>query len=123
VTRLALLTILGIVTWYYFPETRAIMLDAAEPLVLPLARWSSREEMEQVARHVVDHERLTGTIPHVDEWYDWLSFRYPSPDAARDPWGTFYQLVVWGDSVGVVSYGPDRTRSTADDFVVATPRE
>ena len=38
-SRLVLLTVLAIAVWYYFPETRAIMLDAAEPLVSPIIRW------------------------------------------------------------------------------------
>lgn len=122
-TRLVLLIVLAIVTWYYFPETRAIMMDAAEPIVLPIMRWSSREEMSQVGRHVVDHERLTGQVPSVTEWLDWLDFRYLSDEVARDPWGSVYQLVVWTDSVGVVSMGPDRTRMTNDDFQVVTVRE
>ena len=122
-TRLVLLIVLAIVTWYYFPETRAIMMDAADPVVLPIMRWSSREEMSQVGRHVVDHERLTGAIPGVAEWLDWVAFRYPSEEVARDPWGSLYQLVVWTDSVAVVSLGPDRTRMTDDDFQVVTLRE
>lgn len=122
-TRLVLLIVLAIVTWYYFPETRAIMMDAAEPVVLPIMRWSSREEMAQVGRHVVDHERLTGAVPDVTEWLDWIDYRYTAEEFARDPWGSLYQLVVWSDSVGIVSLGPDRTRLTEDDFQVATLRE
>jgi hypothetical protein len=121
-TRLILLIILALVTWIYFPETRAMLLDAAEPIVLPVQRWSSREEMAQLGRHVLDHERLTGEIPSGAAWLGWLDFRYASDEAARDPWGTYYQLLVWDDSVAIVSYGPDRTRLTEDDFQVVTPR-
>jgi hypothetical protein len=122
-TRLILLIILALVTWWYFPETRAILLDVAEPVVLPIVRWSSREEMVQVGRHVVDHERLTGEIPTGGGWLEWLDYRYPSRATARDPWGSIYQLLVWSDSVGVLSYGPDRTRLTDDDFRVVMHRE
>ena len=122
-TRLVLLVVLAIVTWYYFPETRAILMDAAEPVVLPVLRWSSREEMSQVGRHIVDHERLTGEVPQVGDWLDWLDYRYASDEVARDPWGSHYQLVIWTDSVGIVSLGPDRTRMTDDDFQIVTPRE
>ena len=122
-TRLVLLTILGVLTWLYFPETRAILLDAAEPMVLPIMRWSTHEEMAQMGRHVVDYERLTGRVPGVGEWLDWLAYRYPSDDAVRDPWGRHYQLVVWEDSLAILSFGPDRTRLTDDDFRVVTMRE
>jgi len=121
-SRLLLLLILALVTWFYFPETRAILLDAAEPIVLPIVRWNTREEMAQVGRHVIDNERLTGALPTGGRWLDWLDYRYASEEAAQDPWGSFYQLVVWRDSVGIVSFGPDRTRMTGDDFQVVTPR-
>lgn len=122
-TRLILLVLLAIVTWIYFPETRAILLDVAEPVVLPIQRWSTSEEMAQVARNVVEHERLTGSLPAGGEWLGWLDYRYPVEEAAMDPWGSLYQLEVWADSVGIVSLGPDRTRLTEDDFRVVTSRE
>ena len=122
-TRLILLIILALVTCYYLPETRAMLLDAAEPIVLPVVRWNSREEMSQVGRHVVDHETLTGRLPAGGEWLGWLDFRYASEATTTDPWGSHYQLVVWKDSVGIISYGPDRTRLTDDDFQVVLPRD
>jgi hypothetical protein len=122
-TRLILLVILAIVTWYYFPETRVLLLQTAEPVILPIQRWSTREEMTQVGRHVVDHERLTGQVPAGRAWLGWLDYRYLSEDISRDPWGSVYQLTVWPDSIGIVSLGPDRTRLTEDDFQIVTARE
>ena len=122
-TRLFLLAVLAALVWIYFPETRAIVLTAAQPIAVPLARWSTEEEMAQVARNVVDQERLTGTLPDGVRWLDWLKMRYASPEASTDPWGSTYQLEATKDSVWILSYGPDRTRGTADDFRVATPRQ
>jgi hypothetical protein len=123
VTRLALLSVLAVLVWLYFPETRAIVLDIGEPIVVPLARWSTHEEMAQMARNVVDQERLTGTIPSGAAWLGWLRVRYASPEATLDPWRSTYQLDVAKDSVWVVSFGPDRTRGTLDDFRVASSRK
>lgn len=120
--RLLLLLLLALLTWYYFPETRAMLMDAAEPLVLPVLRWSTEEEMRQVARNVVEQERLTGQLPSGAAWLGWLDYRYAGEDIKRDPWGTLYQLEVSEDSVWVLSYGPDRTRDTDDDFRVSAPR-
>lgn len=122
-TRLFLLAILAALTWVYFPETRAMVLDLAEPVAVPLARWGTREEMAQVARNVVDQERLTGTIPAGARWLEWLRVRYASPEAAVDPWGSTYQLDASKDSVWVISYGPDRTRGTEDDFRIGASRK
>ncbi len=121
-TRLFLLVVLGLATWFYFPETREMLLGAAEPLVLPLQRWGVEDEMQQVARNVVDHERLTGQLPAGTSWLDWLAYRYASGEMRTDPWGSTYQLASSKDSVWVLSYGPDRTRGTEDDFAVSAPR-
>lgn len=121
-SRLVLLLILAVATWFYFPETRALLLDATEPVVLPIVRWGVEDEMAQVARNVVDHERLTNKLPSGAAWLGWLDYRYSSLEAGMDPWGSVYQLVVSQDSVWVLSYGPDRTRDTEDDFAVSAPR-
>jgi hypothetical protein len=121
-TKLLLLCVLAVLTWYYFPETRAMLMEAAEPVVVPLARWGTEEEMAQVARNVVDQERLTGVLPSGPAWLDWLRYRYASPEATEDPWGSTYQLLASKDSVWILSYGPDQTRETEDDFRVGTPR-
>jgi len=122
-TRLLLLVILAVVTWLYFPETRAMVMDVAEPVVLPVMRWSMEDEMATVGRNAVDHERLTGELPGGAGWLQWLEYRYVSDDARTDPWGSVYQLEASKDSVWTVSYGPDRTRGTADDIRVSTPRD
>ncbi len=121
-TRLLLLALLAALVWVYFPETRAMLLEAAEPIAAPIARWGTEEEMAQVARNVVDQERLTGALPSGSAWLGWLKQRYASPEVATDPWGSTYQLEASDDSVWVISFGPDRTRNTEDDFRVVTPR-
>jgi hypothetical protein len=121
-TRLLLLIVLCLVTWYYFPESRAILLDAAEPIVVRVARWSSREEMLQVGRNALAQERLTGHLPTGGAWLPWLEYRYATEEARQDPWGSTYQLQATADSVFVISFGPDRIRGSEDDILVSTPR-
>jgi len=122
-TRLLLLLILATATWIYFPETRNMLMDVAEPIVLPIMRWSTEEEMADVGRNAVDHERLTGGLPIGAEWISWLQYRYVSEESRTDPWGSTYQLEASKDSVWTLSYGPDRIRGTSDDFRVSTPRD
>lgn len=121
-SRLFLLVLLLVATWYYFPETRAILMDVAEPVVVPIIEWSTEEEMRQVARNVVERERLTGQVPSGAGWLAWLDYRYSTEEMKLDPWGSVYQLEVSQDSVWVLSLGPDRVRATEDDFRVAAPR-
>lgn len=121
-TRLFLLLVLAVAVWYYFPETRAMLVDVAEPVIVPVKRWSTEEEMRQVARNVVEHERLTGEMPSGARWLEWLDYRYSGDEIKRDPWGSVYQLEVSRDSVRIVSLGKDRIRGTDDDFSVTAPR-
>ncbi|MDX1647147.1 MAG: hypothetical protein R3304_08375 [Longimicrobiales bacterium] len=121
-TRLFLLFIACILTWLYFDETRRILLDVAEPIALPVLRWSTEDEMRQMARNVVEHERLTGELPSGPAWLGWLDYRYAAGDMKRDPWSSVYQLEFSEDSVWILSLGPDRVRATADDFRVGAPR-
>ena len=120
--RLALLVVLGVLVWYYFPDARLMLVDFAEPVLVPLQRWSAQEEMAGLARNVVEHERLTGRVPAGAEWLPWLEYRYSAPELRSDPWGSVYQLEVLADSVVTVSFGPDRVRATPDDVRVAAPR-
>ncbi len=122
-TRLFLLIILGLVATYYFPDSRTMLVEAAQPLWVPVVKWDVEEEMKQVGRDVVSFETNTGRLPARREWLGWLDYRYPSDQLATDAWGNTYQLLVWDDSVGIQSFGPDRTLGTDDDFVVSTPRE
>ncbi|MDZ7780493.1 MAG: hypothetical protein U5R14_11280 [Gemmatimonadota bacterium] len=122
-TRLVLLSMLCVVTWYYFPETRAILHEAAERVLRPYTALGAIDEMERVGRNVVSHERLTGELP-TDEgaWQAWLDERYRNGTVVHDRWGATYGLRVWPDSVGIVSAGPDGLPGTDDDMLVATPR-
>ena len=122
-TRLILLILLGLVATYYFPDSRQMLLDATEPIVVPAVRWAAKEEMGQVGEDALEHERLTGQIPDRRAWVPWLEYRYPAAEARRDPWGSTYQIRVFADSVWIVSWGPDRERATGDDFHVTRPRE
>jgi hypothetical protein len=120
--RLILLILLGLCVWYYFPETRSVLRDAAAPVLVPIATWSAQEEMSQIGRNVVEHERLTGELPVGAAWLEWLDFRYAAEDFWTDPWGSVYQLEARADSVAIISFGPDRVRGTDDDVEALTRR-
>lgn len=120
--RLFLLTILAVLVWYYFPDSRMMLVDFVEPVRVPLERWSAKEEMTPLAADVVEHERTTGRLPGGAEWLDWLESKYWAEELRSDPWGSVYQLEVLADSVVVVSFGLDRVRATADDVRVSAPR-
>ena len=108
--KVSLLLIVGIFAVYYFPDSRLMLLDATEPLVLPVIKSGALEEMERIGRNVIDYESLTGDVPDRGDWVSWLDFRYTLDEQRRDPWGSAYELGVATDSVMIISYGPDRVR-------------
>ena len=87
-----------------------------------MVEWNAKQEMLQVGQDVVNEEVKTGQLPDQRRWLQWLDYRYAMDDMKQDPWGSTYQLKVWADSIAILSYGPDRTRNTADDFHVTVPR-
>ena len=121
-SRLILLILFGLTAAFYFPDSRVMLLDVLNPVVAPIQRWNTKDEMRRVARDVVEFERTQGRVPDRRAWLDWLEWRYVVQDTWQDPWGSTYELVVYADSVGIVSYGPDRTKLTEDDFSVVMHR-
>ena len=116
------LLIVGAIAASYFPDSRQVLLNITEPLVLPMIKSNALEEMERIGRNVIDYEHLTGNIPHRTDWISWLNFRYQFDAQRRDPWGSAYELGVTADSVLIISYGPDLVRATEDDFDFVTAR-
>lgn len=121
--RLLVVIVLGVAAVLWFPDSRAMVMEVTEPVRNRVARWDLEEEMRQVVRDVASYEVNTGSLPDRRRWLEWLDYRYASNELKTDPWGSTYELKVWSDSVGIVSYGPDRVRETSDDLVVATLRQ
>ncbi len=122
-TRLILLVILGLAVSYYFPDSRRVLVDKTKALWTPVAEWSTKQRMREVAEDVVDEERTTGQLPDRRNWRQWLDYRYTMEQTKTDAWGTMYDLRVFPDSIAIVSYGPDKHRGTPDDIMIVMPRE
>ena len=46
--RLLLRIVLGVVSAYYFPDSRQAIENAARPIMAPIVKWTSKGEMAQV---------------------------------------------------------------------------
>jgi hypothetical protein len=115
VGRLILLIILGLCVGFYFPDSRAMILDKGEPVLRPFLEWNAMREAETIAAGVQQQETSELRLPSKGEWLKWLDSHYAG-DAARDPWGNLYQYEIQPDSFAISSNGPDRVRKTADDI-------
>ena len=121
-TRLLLLIILGVVAMQYFPESREVLHEAAEPVITPALRWHSSHEMEEVVRELKLYESENyGRLPSARRFPDWLATNF-EPATATDPWGGRYVLYEMADSFAVVSFGPDQLPNTEDDLRMAAIR-
>jgi hypothetical protein len=122
VTRLLLLFTLGVVTWIYFPESRVYAASAVRPVLTPVFRWQTRQEMTTIAHELQLHEREGyGQLPDSRRFKTWLETSFTG-EATVDSWGTPYSLMLQKDSFAVVSWGPDGLPDTGDDLQVGRRR-
>ena len=113
--RLILLIILGICVAFYFPDSRAVLMDKGEPVLRPFLEWNAAREMEEIAAGVQQQETTELRLPSKGEWVRWVETHYAG-DGSVDPWGSLYQYEIQPDSFAISSNGPDRIRKTADDI-------
>jgi hypothetical protein len=113
--KLILLLILGLAVGFYFPDSRAVLLEKGEPVLRPILAWSAEREIEQIVASLQDMENVERRLPERREYVSWLEETFTS-DAARDPWGSAYGYELQPDSFAIVSHGPDRELNTADDI-------
>lgn len=107
----------------YFPSTRPVVLETAAPILDPVLRWSTRGEMNRLARDLEQMERTSRRLPEPrEQWPAWLEREYQGGEAALDAWGTPYAYILWPDSFAILSHGPDQARGSGDDVRVSRPR-
>lgn len=108
----------------YFPATRPVVLDAAAPILDPVLTWSTRGEMNRLARDLEQQERSSRWLPNPrgGDWEGWLEREYQGGDAVTDAWGTPYTYQLTRDAFTITSFGPDQQRGTPDDLQVSRKR-
>ncbi len=115
VTGLILLIIFGFVAALYFPDSRASIIGAADPVIQPVLIWSAERELERLTQTVRLEARDELTLPLIRTWNAWLPENV-SADGTTDPWGTLYTYIVWPDSFAIGSDGPDGEHDTEEDL-------
>ena len=120
---LVALVLLGVAL--YLPDSRAAIYEKAAPALDPVFEWSTKGEMNKIAREMELHERQHRSVPdRQQEFADWMSQKFGTdPGALTDSWGRPYRWQAWPDSFAVISAGRDRTNYTEDDLRTARPRE
>lgn len=114
--KLFLLILLVLGAGFYFPHSRPTLLEWTGPIINPAMEWQSRNEMDQITRKIQMINREGQPIPAPGlEFSEWMVRNFQG-GTSRDAWGNEYTLVVWPDSIGVLSRGPDLEIKTLDDF-------
>lgn len=113
--RLILLVFLGLAAGFYFPDSRAVLLEKGEPVLRPMLLWNAEREMEAIASGIQRMENVDRRVPEKREWLKWLDDTYTG-DASTDAWGSVYGYELKPDSFAIISNGPDRTLKTEDDI-------
>jgi len=117
-----LLILLGV--GLYLPRTRETILTTARPLMAPVNRWMTNQELTRISEDLEILEGSEGALPiRRGEFDAWLERRYPQEASRVDAWGTRYRLEVSLSSFRVVSAGADRTFQTEDDLTREAPRD
>lgn len=107
----------------YYPPTREPVLDFLRPALNPGFAWASRGEMQQIVRDLQDVERMGRSLPTGrGEFERWMSNRYQLFESTVDSWGNPYRFELRGQTIRIISAGPDQEYGTADDLVVEGPR-
>jgi len=99
----------------YFPSSRQVVLDTAQPVIDPVLRWSTRGEMRQIVRDLEALSEIPRRFPvDQEEFRNWMEREYEG-DATTDPWGARYELRLTSETFSIVSPGPDGAMNTEDD--------
>ncbi len=101
----------------YFPRSRAVIADFAEPAITPVLRWGTNNELERIAGDLQNEVQTGRGLPAQGEDFQaWLRDNYQGEDSRLDSWDGPYYLEIELGTFRVVSAGPDGERGTADDL-------
>jgi hypothetical protein len=78
------------------------------PVVEDTQVFRAQLEMRQLAAEIAQHHALRGEWPA-----DWRALKR----SGKDPWGGDYEFEIDGETVTVLSAGPDGEPGTDDDLV------
>lgn len=104
----------------YFPGSRAMVLDATEPVLNPVFRWSTRGEMRKIVRDLETLSQTGRPFPTDQDAFErWMDRTYRGITSTLDAWENTYVLRVSYDTFVVIAPGPDGEPDTADDVVLS----
>ncbi len=86
-------------------------------------RWSVRNEARTLAQELQKREISGQPLPRPQDFQAYLQRRTISGTPGLDKWGSPYYMLLGGDSITVVSPGPDGRPGNGDDIREAVVRD
>ena len=86
-------------------------------------RWSVRNEARTLAQELQKREVSGQPLPRPQDFQAYLQRRTISGTPGLDKWGSPYYMLLGGDSITVVSPGPDGRPGNGDDIREAVARD
>lgn len=115
--KIFLLTAILLGAGLYFPSTRPTVMDVLAPVINPALIWQTRGEMAQITRELQMINRQGQSLPAPGQDFSEWMVRNFQGGSSRDSWGNEYSLIIWPDSIAIVSRGPDLEIATPDDVI------
>jgi hypothetical protein len=86
-------------------------------------QWSVRNEARTLARELHSRELSGQPLPRPQDFSSYMQRRTISGTGGLDKWGSPYYMLLYGDSITVVSPGPDQRPGSEDDIRESVGRD
>lgn len=119
--RIFIILVIALGVGLWFPESRAVILDYASPVVNPYLQMATEGEMQDIADELKEYQRENfEELPSERDFDEWLEPRFTG-NGGVDGWGNPYEYRLERTRLVLVSWGPDGQRDTDDDIYVDRP--
>jgi hypothetical protein len=122
VAKLIIVIIVGLGAAFYFPDSRAMLLDRFSFAADPLMEWITVQEMRRVRGDLARWDDRRRAFPTNRDLPTWMRTHYQNDDTQYDAWGNPYWLVSNTRTFSVNSNGRDGIKGTEDDLSLSADR-
>lgn len=120
ISKLFWLLVLAVVVVVLVPPVRQKVWPRLQPALNPVYEWNARTEVNELRGLVKRADSMGRTVPTGEGFSTFVNQEAMQQDAATDPWGTPFYIMITGNEFQVGSAGRDLQPGTTDD-ILSTP--
>ena len=120
--NLIIVIIVGLGAAFYFPDSRAMLLDRFSFAADPLMEWVTVQEMRRVRGDLARWDDRRRAFPTNRDLPTWMRTHYKNDDTQYDAWFKPYWLVSNSRSFSVNSIGREGIKGTEYDLSISADR-